>query len=216
MITPIIKPPESTAVGSTACPKCIHGLLVSYRRWPWHFRRRYARLKIYKTSRTFCMLFLMIFSFLFGSCSKKPTSDFAFIDQYLAAWDTFAQGNNNLAPAIKKDVQRFSTELTAVLEKGDSRAPGRFVFYAVVQVGGFIPLESELGQAFHRRFGSAVPIFTSDKDGKQRYFAGDLYFWWEAHKSEYASFPLYDDWSRREFTKNVILKMYKSASKSQK
>jgi hypothetical protein len=168
------------------------------------------------TTRSHCILFLMIFSSLFGGCSNKPTGDFAFIDKYLTTWDEFAQGNNGLAPVVKADAQQFSAELTAALKKSDSRAPSRFVFYAVVQVGGFIPLDSELGQAFHERFGDAVSIFTSDKDGKQRYFAGDLYFWWEAHKSEFAPYPIYDDWSQREFTRNVALKLYESASKNHK
>ena len=168
------------------------------------------------TTRSHFILFLMIFSSLFGGCSKNSTGDFAIIDKYLTTWDEFAQGNNGLAPVLKADAQRFSAELTAALKKSDSRAPSRFVFYAVVQVGGFIPLDSELGQAFHERFGDTVPIFTSDKDGKRCYFAGDLYFWWEAHKSEFAAYPLYDDWTQREFTKNVALKLYESASKNHK
>jgi hypothetical protein len=158
----------------------------------------------------------MILSSLFSGCSEKPSGDFAFIDKYLTTWDEFAQGNNGLAAALKTDAQQFSAELSAALKKADSRAPSRFVFYAVVQVGGFIPLDSELGQAFHQRVGDAVPIFTSDKDGEQRYFAGDLYFWWEGHKSEFAPYPLYDDWRQREFTKNVALKLYESASKNHK
>ncbi len=60
---------------------------------------------------------------------------------YLTAWDEFAQGNNSLAPVVKTDAQQFSAELTAALKKSDGRAPSRFVFYAVVQVGGFIPLD---------------------------------------------------------------------------
>lgn len=173
-------------------------------------------VKSMMTTRNRCALLLMMFSFLFGGCSKKPTSDFAFIDLYLTTWDAFARGDNNLAPAIKRNARQFNAELTAALKKADNRAPGRLVFYAVVQVGGFIPLDSELGQAFHERIGDAVPIFTSDKDGKQRYFAGDLYFWWEAHKSEYAPYPLYDDRRQREFTKNVALKLYEGASKTHK
>jgi hypothetical protein len=168
------------------------------------------------TTKNYCILFLIIFSSLFGGCSNKPTDDFAFIDKYLTTWDEFAQVDNSLAPVVKKDAQQFSAELTAALKKADRRAPSRFVFYAFVQVGGFIPLDSELGQAFHGRVGDAVPIFTSDKDGKQYYFAGDLYFWWEAHKSEFAPYPLYDDWRQRDFTTNVVLKMYESASKNHK
>ena len=161
-------------------------------------------------------LFLVLVSLQLGGCIKKPSGDFTFIDRYLSNWDSFAQGKNNLLPTIKKNEARFDAELTIALRKSDNRAPGRFVFYAVVQVGGFIPLDSELGQAFHQRVGDAVPIFTSDKDGKQRYFAGDLYFWWEEHKSEFAPYPLYDEWRQRDFTKSVAIKMYEGARKNSK
>jgi hypothetical protein len=90
------------------------------------------------------------------------------------------------------------------------------VFYAVVQVGGFIPVASPVGQAFQHHVGDSVPVFTSEKDGSQSYFAGDLYFWWEAHKSEYSSFPLYDEWRQRDFAQNVAIKMYDGAVRIRK
>lgn len=140
--------------------------------------------------------------------------DFSFIDGYLTNWDAFAQGQKELLTTIKKDVTQFSSELSKALDKGDKRAPSRFVFFAVVQVGGFIPLDSQLGKAFHKQVGETVPIFTSEEDGKKSYFAGDLYFWWEKHKSEFAEYSLYDEWSKREFTRNVALKLYQSTSKN--
>ena len=166
-----------------------------------------------KTTRNRWLVCLMISSSIISGCQQEPIGDFAYIDQYLNTWDAFAQGNNDLAPIIRRDAEQFSAELTVALKRADPRAPSRLVFYAVVQVGGFIPLDSDLGQAFHMRFGDTVPIFKSEKDGKQRYFAGDLYYWWEAHKSEFTSYPLYDDWRQREFTKNIALKLYENASK---
>lgn len=77
-------------------------------------------------------------------------------------------------------------------------------------------MASPLGQAFQRRVGEGVPIFTNEKDGSQSYFAGDLYFWWEAHKSEYAPYPLYDEWRQRDFAQNVAIKMYEGAAKNSK
>jgi hypothetical protein len=164
----------------------------------------------------FFISLLMVFS-LFGSgCSSKPSPDFTLIDQYLKTWDQFAQGNNSLIPRIKQDRAAFEQHLTDALARNDNRAPGRFVFYAVVQVGGFIPVSSPLGQVFQHRVGDAVPIFTNEKDGSQSFFAGDLYFWWEAHKSEYAPFPLYDEWRQRDFARNVVIRMYEGAVQNRK
>jgi hypothetical protein len=158
----------------------------------------------------------MVFS-LFGSgCGSKPSPDFALIDRYLTTWDRFAQGDNSLLPLIRQGRAPFEQHLADAFVKNDNRAPGRLVFYAVVQVGGFIPLASPLGEAFHRSVGDIVPIFTNEKDSSQSYFAGDLYFWWEAHKSEHASYPLYEERRQREFAQRVAIKMYQGAAKKRK
>jgi hypothetical protein len=121
---------------------------------------------------------LIIFSLFAGECgSKSSPPDFAFIDQYLATWDRFAQGANG-------DTPRFQQHLAEALKQSDRRAPSRLVFYAVVQVGGFIVDDSDLGRACERLVGREVPISTSKK-GERLYFAGDLYFWWQRHRSEY-------------------------------
>ena len=159
---------------------------------------------------------LMFFSFFDAGCGSKRSPDFALIDRYLHSWDRFAQGDNSLVTRLNQDKAAFEKHLTDALRKNDNRAPSRVVFYAVVQVGGFIPLASSLGQEFQQRVGNAVPIFTDDKDGSRSYFAGDLYFWWEAHKAQYASFPLYDEWRQREFARNVAIKLYESAVKNRK
>jgi hypothetical protein len=157
--------------------------------------------------------FVSISFFGFG-CGSGRSPDFGFIDQYLATWDKFAQGANDLMPLLKADAAKFRNQLAAALREGDQRGPSRFVFYAVVQVGGFIPADSELGRAFHERIGDAVPIFVSEKDATRSYFAGDLYFWWEAHKTEFPSFLLYDEWRQGDFARNVAIKMYDSAAKN--
>ncbi len=165
--------------------------------------------------RLFISLTMALFLFSSG-CGSKPSPDFALIDRYLTVWDQFAQGDNSLLSRINKDRAPFEQHLADALAKIDRRAPGRFVFYAVVQVGGFIPLASQLGQAFQQRVGDAVPVFTNPKDGSTSFFAGDLYFWWEAHKSEYESYPLYEEWRRRDFAQNVAIKMYESAVRNRK
>jgi hypothetical protein len=158
----------------------------------------------------------MIFSLLGSDCGSKPSPDFTLIDRYLTIWDQFAQGDNPLGPRIKQDRAAFEQNLADTLAKNDSHAPSRFVFYAVVQVGGFIPLAWPLGQAFQQRVRDAVPIFTNEKDRSRSFFAEDLYFWWEAHKSEYVPFPLYEEWRQRDFAQNVVIKMYQSATKNRK
>jgi hypothetical protein len=160
---------------------------------------------------------LTVFALLFltSGCNPKPSPDFTLIDDYLKTWDQFAQGENALASRLRTQKQIFEKHLAEALEKNDDRALGRFVFYAVVQVGGFIEVSSPLGRAFKGRIGDAVPIFTDEK-GSQRFFAGDLYFWWEANKANHTSFPLYEEWRRREFAQKVAIKMYESAVEKRK
>jgi hypothetical protein len=154
----------------------------------------------------------MIFSIFFGvSSSSGSTADFKFIDGYLADWDRFALGTKELAARLKTDASRFQKELSEVLNQGDKRAPSRLVFYAVVQVGGFIRYDSDLGRALEKFARGEVPIFTSEK-GERSYFAGDPYFWWERHRKEFASFPLFDEWRQRDFAKTTVIPMYKAAT----
>ncbi len=133
------------------------------------------------------------------------------VDEYLAKWDAFAQGDNSLTPYLRDKQAAFEAALTGLLQAKDQRAPSRLVFYTVVQVGGFIPAESTLGKAVAQCMGSNVPVATL-KEGKQ-YFAGDLYFWWQDHRKEYESYPLFEEWSKRDFAQNVAIPMYKSAVK---
>jgi hypothetical protein len=159
------------------------------------------------------ILALLVCSLFTGGCGSKSSSpDFGFIDGYLATWDRFAQGANQLVPELKRDTPRFQQQLADALTQGDKRAPSRLVFYAVVQVGGFIPFDSDLGQACERLVGGEVSIYTSEK-GERSYFAGDLYLWWQRHHGEYEAFPLYDEWRQREFAKRTAIPMYESATK---
>ena len=156
---------------------------------------------------------LIIFSLCIAGCGGKSASpDFTFIDGHLRTWDRFAQGANELSPQLKRDTPQFEKELAQVLQQGDRRAPSRLVFYAVVQVGGFIASDSDLGRACERLVGNEVPIFTSEQ-GERSYFAGDLYFWWQRHRAEFESFPLYDQWAEREFVKKTVIPMYESATR---
>jgi hypothetical protein len=150
---------------------------------------------------------------LLGGCrGNDPSPDFKFIDDYLATWDRFAQGANELAPRIRRDELRFQRHLATALTRGDRRAPSRLVFYAIVQVGGFIAHDAELGRACERLVGRDVSVFPSKK-GERMYFAGDLYFWWQRHQEEFDRFPLYEEWRKREFAQTTAIPMYEQSVK---
>jgi len=156
------------------------------------------------------VLLLGFFSSLFAANEKY---DFEFIDDYLSRWDSFAQGDNSLVPSLKRDKPRFETELSDALVSGDKRAMSRAIFSAVVQVDGFIPLDSPIGQGIQKESAGGIAIFTSDK-GEKMYFAGDLYDWWLTNRNRFSDYPLFNDYMKRDFAKDVVLKLYESAKKN--
>jgi hypothetical protein len=103
-------------------------------------------------------------------------NDLTLVDGFLSKWDRLAQGENDLAPQIKQLTPEFEQALSRLLESRDSRAPARLVFYAVVQVGGYIEADSELGRAAKPTLDGDFNIVTN-KDGVDTIFAGDLYHW---------------------------------------
>jgi hypothetical protein len=130
------------------------------------------------------------------------------VDVYLEKWDRFAQGENQLVPEFRDTKLGFEAALVRLLAAGDKRAPARMVFYPVVQVGGAIPADSELGKASAALLGSDFPV-TTTKDGKRVYFGGDLYLWWEANRAKYDAFALFDDWSKRDFAQTKVIPLYR-------
>jgi hypothetical protein len=133
--------------------------------------------------------------------------DLRLVDDYLSKWDQFAQGTNQLAPFLRDNKAAFEAALTRLLEIGDKRAPARMVFYPVVQVGGFIAADSKLGKACAMVLGPEFPV-TTTKDGERVYFCGDLYFWWQDNHAKLDPFPLFEEWSKREFARTVVIPMY--------
>jgi hypothetical protein len=134
------------------------------------------------------------------------------VDGYLAKWDRFAQGENTLVPFLRDNKSAFEAALSRLLMAKDPRAPARMVFYPVVQVGGAIPAESELGKATATILGHDFPV-TTTKEGERVYFCGDLYFWWEANQDKFQAYPLFVEWSKRDFAQTVVIPMFRSASK---
>ncbi|MCA9230732.1 MAG: hypothetical protein KDA57_08770 [Planctomycetales bacterium] len=148
------------------------------------------------------------------SGATEMDNDITFVDDYLTKWDRFAQGENNFVPEIKQSTAEFELALTRLLASRDPRAPSRLVFYAVVQVGGFIVADSELGRAAKPVLGDDFNIFTN-KEGKDTFFAGDLYFWWQDHKNEYKAFRLFEEWQNRDFAKSTAIPMYEAIRQKQ-
>jgi hypothetical protein len=111
------------------------------------------------------------------------------VDDYLANWDRFAQGENELTPFLRENKAEFEAALTQLLSLNDERAPARMVFYTVVQVGGSIPVDSELGHAAAALLGPEFPVTTINM-GERVFFCGDLFIWWENNAEHYASYPL--------------------------
>jgi hypothetical protein len=137
-------------------------------------------------------------------------SDLKLVDQYLAAWDRFAQGANELVPFLRQNKGAFEAALVRLLDARDRRAASRLVLYPVVQVGGSIPVDSDLGRAAAALVGPDFPV-TTNKQGERVYFAGDLFFWWRDNGEEYDAYPLLEEWSGRDFARGVVVPMYRAA-----
>jgi hypothetical protein len=139
------------------------------------------------------------------------------VDAYLETWDAFAQGDESLVPRLRKDKLAFREALAGLLDAGDERAPGRLVFYALVQVGGSIEVHSALGAAARRLLGADFPtVCEEDEPDQPAYFAGDLYFWWKQNSARYARYALLDDWLARDFANEVAIPMYESAARARR
>ncbi len=155
------------------------------------------------------------FAWAFSGCSADvsgQTTDLREADDYLQKWDRFAQGENQLAPLLRAERDRFEAALTRLLRAGDRAAPARMVFYAAVQVGGFFHVDSELGAAAAAILGPGFPS-TNRKDGQRAYFAGELYFWWEENQERFEAYPLFDEWKRRAFAETVVIPFYRKICK---
>lgn len=144
---------------------------------------------------------------------ERGSDDLQVVDDYLVKWDRFAQGENQLVPELRNGKAAFEAALTRLLVARDKRAPARMVFYPVVQVGGWISADSELGKASAGVLGPDFPIKTHEKAGRI-YWGGYLYLWWEANRGKYEAFPLFDEWSRREFAQSVAIPMFRGIAKN--
>jgi hypothetical protein len=144
-----------------------------------------------------------------GVSAPTRESDLEAVDEYLVKWDRFAQGENDQVAFLRENKTAFERALAQLLTIKDKRAPARMVFYAVVQVGGAIPVDSELGRAALATLGPDFPVVTGD-DGEEVLFCADLYFWWQDNKQAYEAYPLFEEWGKRDFAQQVAIPMYDS------
>ena len=144
---------------------------------------------------------------------KLMDNDILRVDEFLRKWDRFAQGENRLVAAINQMKCGFEVAMAKLFRDRDPRAPSRLVFYTVVQIGGFIDADSELGAAAKPILGDNFK--TRSNDGTEIFFAGDLYFWWLDHQHEFVSFPLLDEWQRGDFAKSFAIPMYSEVRRNQ-
>jgi hypothetical protein len=139
--------------------------------------------------------------------SMETMIDFSGLDGYLCTWDQFAQGRNELASELREHSTEFERDLTTALTAGDRRAPSRLVFYLVVQVAGFVALDTPLGAAVGRLLGPGFQ--TPKRPGEpDRFLAGDVWSWWLDHREQYDAYPLLTEWGSRDFARTVVLPMY--------
>jgi len=151
-------------------------------------------------------LFVGIFGRLFASSDQRALS---FVDEHLARWDRFARGANELAPVIRQHREEFHRQLISVLKSDRKQGVPRLVYYAVIQVGTFIPVESDIGREVLTIVDS-LPQFTDEKkQGEKSIFGGYLYLWWRERKSDFGSYPPLEEWEKREMSRGFI-QMYES------
>ena len=141
--------------------------------------------------------------------TKADEPNLTAIDSYLTMWDRFAQGDNSLVPKLKESWPVARSELVKALEAKDRRAPSRVVFLVLVQIGGSIPVDSEIGRAWHSYAGE----FPSQDLGKgSEYFAADFYGWWKRNQSPSNDLPLLVEWLSRDLARTKWIPMYERLS----
>ena len=178
---------------------------------------RKKALMLFAGTTVLCLLLVLI-------VVRTSPPDFVFMDQYLANWDKLNVGDTRFLASMRRDKERFESELTYALEKGDKRAPARLVCYGRF---GIIQIPSPLGSAFLHHGGASCDYIISIHEPAEprdpirdyvQYFrphpvygrpVGDytkatLRSWWASHKASYTGFPLYDEWLRRASVKSRV------------
>ena len=133
--------------------------------------------------------------------------DYALIDGFLERWDRYSRGDDTVVPSLDADVRRFNAELARAVRSDGRRGVGRAVFYAVVQVAGFVPADSELGRALEGVFRGALPK-PRPSAGGPRFFAGDLYRWWQSAAADFERYPRLEAWASRPENQAGALRLF--------
>lgn len=149
--------------------------------------------------------FLMLGMLAPASSAEAP--DLQLVDQYLQTFDRLAEGDESQVPQIKAAWPGAQAQLVGALRARDPRAPSRLVLLMLLQIGGSVPIESEMGRAWREYVGIDFPVH--DTGPTPVYFVSDFYFWWTENRSEKHDVPLLAQWVERDFAKESVLPMYR-------
>jgi hypothetical protein len=143
---------------------------------------------------------------------------FEFIDKYmdlLFVCGSAATGEERLqAQATCKQMeQRVTEELTRALLEGDSRAPSRVCYFVAAECAGSIRVKSPLGQAWVRGVGAGMKPFKSRRG--LIFMSADFYWWWQAHRNEYPSLHVFEQWCQLDWTKKMVIPLFQSLKSEQ-
>jgi hypothetical protein len=158
------------------------------------------------TMRTFVLVAMI----LWLVPARASEGNLSSVDSYLAMWDRFAQGENSFAREINDAWPAARESLIRGLNAKDPSFPSRVVFLMLVQVGGSMDVDSDLGRAWRNYVGD-FPV--TEDDSRKVYFAADFYSWWRRHQSTRNDLPLLREWLSRDFAMKTVIPMYEGFSK---
>jgi hypothetical protein len=144
---------------------------------------------------------------MIAPASRAEAPDLQLVDQYLQTFDRFAEGDESLVPQMKAAWPGAQAQLVGALRARDPRAPSRLVLLMLLQIGGSVPIESDIGRAWREYVGIDFPVH--DTKSAPVYFVSDFYFWWTENRSEKHDIPLLAQWVERDFAKESVLPMYR-------
>ncbi len=147
--------------------------------------------------------------------AKIDAYDFDFVDKYLLTKDECAQGKGDIDASekfLKTNDNMYHTNLGYAFMRNDRRSPSRFVFYALLGVGVPVSHTNDTNQ-FRRLSDYKFPVIQSGQYSGEL-APWDIYFWWTTNSQNYESFPLMDEWLKRDFAQKTVIPMYEKMKAS--
>ena len=134
----------------------------------------------------------------------SPEPDWQFIDDYIQRQDRKALGERRLFGGIARDLPRFNGELARALRLAPEKAVPRAVVYQLVcgHVSALL-VTSRVGAACEKAFAASGPPRTM-QGTEEYYLPADLLDWYEANRTRYEAYPLFDEWRSRKRTRREV------------